>query len=46
VVAGAAAAGLVLGAVLDDRPGRGAALGAVAGGVAGAAARRIWRLQP
>jgi hypothetical protein len=44
VVAGAAAAGLVVGAVLDDRHGRGAAIGTVVGGVAGAAARRIWRL--
>ena len=46
VVAGAAAGGLVLGAVLDDRPGRGAAVGTVAGAIAGAAARRIWRLEP
>lgn len=46
VVAGAAAGGLVLGAVLDDRTGRGAAVGTVAGAIAGAAARRIWRLEP
>jgi hypothetical protein len=46
VVAGAAAAGLVVGAVLDDRHGRGAAIGTVVGGVAGAATRRIWRLEP
>jgi hypothetical protein len=46
VVAGAAMAGCVLGVVLDDRHGRGAALGTVVGGVAGAAARRVWRLEP
>jgi hypothetical protein len=46
VVAGAAAVGLAIGAVLDDRRVRGAALGAVLGAVAGAATRRLWRLEP
>jgi hypothetical protein len=46
VVAGAAATGLVLGAVLDRRHGRGAAVGAMVGAIAGAATRRIWRLEP
>jgi phage FluMu protein Com len=46
VVGGAAAAGLVLGVVLDRRRGRGAVLGAVVGAIAGAATRRVWRLEP
>jgi hypothetical protein len=46
VVAGAAAAGLAIGAVLDGRRVRGAVLGAVLGAVAGAATRRLWRLEP
>jgi hypothetical protein len=45
VVAGAAAAGLLVGAAVDQRRVRGAAIGAVAGAVAAAAARRLWRLQ-
>lgn len=48
VVAGAAAGGLLLGAalgaVLDERPGRGAVVGTVVGALAAAAGRRIWRL--
>jgi hypothetical protein len=45
VVAGAAVVGLTLGAVVDRRRGRGAAVGAVAGAIGAAVARRIWRLQ-
>lgn len=44
VVAGAAAAGVVLGAVGGRRRGRGALLGALAGAVLAGAARKVWRL--
>lgn len=44
VVAGTAAAGLLVGAAVDRRRGRGALVGAVGGGLTAALARRIWRL--
>lgn len=45
IVAGAAAAGAVIGALLaDERRVAGAGLGALLGAAAGAAARQVWRL--
>lgn len=45
VIVGGAASGLALGAVLDRRRARGAALGVLAGTVVAGVVRRIWRLK-
>jgi hypothetical protein len=45
VVGGAVAVGALVGALADDRRGRGAMLGALGGGLVAAVVRQVWRLE-